>query len=126
MDEFLSIVSRHFRVVVFTASIKRYADRVIDYLDPECSRIHRRLFRESCNSSDVGMVKDITKVTPQISRTVLVDNFKHAFTLQPDNGVLIPSWTGDENDDHLLRLLPLLMALRSLSDVRSILSLRVS
>ena len=40
--------NEYFEVVVFTASVKEYADAILDALDPSNQLIHHRLYRESC------------------------------------------------------------------------------
>jgi len=49
LDLFLREVARWFRVVVFTAGRKEYADPLCDFLDPHCV-IRRRLYRGSCKA----------------------------------------------------------------------------
>ena len=46
--ECLREAGKLFEVVVFTASVKSYADAILDYLDPENTLIHHRLYRDSC------------------------------------------------------------------------------
>jgi CTD small phosphatase-like protein 2 len=44
----LEELSKYYQIVVFTASHACYANKVIDYLDPENKYVCKRLFRESC------------------------------------------------------------------------------
>jgi CTD small phosphatase-like protein 2 len=44
----LEELSKYFQIVVFTASHACYANKVIDYLDPENKYVVKRLFRENC------------------------------------------------------------------------------
>jgi len=46
--ECLQAAHEHFEVVVFTASMKNYADAILDHLDPDNTLIHHRFYRESC------------------------------------------------------------------------------
>jgi CTD small phosphatase-like protein 2 len=43
--EVLSRLSKHFDILIFTASSQAYADPILDYLDPERSIIQHRLYR---------------------------------------------------------------------------------
>jgi TFIIF-interacting CTD phosphatase-like protein len=54
-DLFLRKVSEWYTVVVFTASMPEYADRVLDLLDPTKRMISRRLFRN---------VSHLTRIAP--------------------------------------------------------------
>ena len=49
VDLFLEIVSRWYRLVVFTASLPEYAHPIIDYIDPK-GVINARYFRDVCFS----------------------------------------------------------------------------
>ena len=44
---------------MFTASHRCYADKVLDYLDPDGSLIHHRLYRENCIFTNGVYVKDL-------------------------------------------------------------------
>ena len=46
--EILAELSKICEVIVFTASHECYANKVLNYLDPENVLIHHRLFRNSC------------------------------------------------------------------------------
>lgn len=48
-----------FRVIVFTASEKEYANPILDYLDPDGSLIQARFFRDSCVQHQGLFVKDL-------------------------------------------------------------------
>ena len=47
MDEFLTEMAKYYEIVVYTASLNKYADPLLDLLDPN-RVIRTRLFRESC------------------------------------------------------------------------------
>lgn len=47
VDDFLDTVCEWFEVIVFTASLRAYANPVIDFLDKK-KKIKARLFREVC------------------------------------------------------------------------------
>jgi len=125
LDFFLCKVFEWFEVVIFTASLKQYADPVIDFLDPS-RMVKRRYFREECILSRNGSyVKDLSKYFPDLSRVIIIDNSPLAYSLHKENAIPISDWMGNNPfDEALLELLPFLNALRMTRDVRSILSLK--
>jgi len=124
LDLFLTQMSMHFEIVVFTASIRRYADAVIDLIDPN-GYIAKRCFRPDCTPKGAHFVKDISKVSSDLAKVVIVDNSPICYSNHPDNAVPIPAWFNDPDDTALLSLIPFLIALRSTKDVRSLLRLRL-
>jgi len=124
LDLFLRQVCDTFDVVIFTASLKSYADRVIDMLDPS-HQIKLRLFRDSCIKNSGFYIKDLRTVCPDLSKIVIIDNSPVAYSLNRENAIPITDYFGDNpKDEALLQLLPFLSALRFSSDVRSTLMQR--
>lgn len=124
VDEFLSMVSQWFNLVVFTASLKAYADPVVDLLGPPLISA-RRMYRSACTKRhDGGYIKDLDLLGIPSNKVVVLDNSPVSFSNHRDNAILISGWTNDANDRELLYLLPLLDALRNVHDVRSVLGLK--
>ena len=114
LAEFMTFAARHFEVVVFTASQRVYAERLLDTLDPDAVLVKHRLYREACVLVDGNYMKDLSAIGRDLATTVIVDNSPQAFGFQTENGVPIESWFDDPNDAQLLKLIPLLARLETL------------
>eukprot|EP00916_Digyalum_oweni_P027361 GHVL01044812.1.p1 GENE.GHVL01044812.1~~GHVL01044812.1.p1 ORF type:complete len:423 (+),score=20.80 GHVL01044812.1:1191-2459(+) len=121
---FLQIVSKLFEVVIFTASTKNYADQVINQLDPQGIYVKHRLYRPHCTEVLGGYPKDLRLLGRDIKRCILVDNSPISIAFQPDNGILVNTWTGCFDDKELIDLLVLLQTLVTTNDIQSYLSSR--
>lgn len=124
-DEFLKCVSQWYRLVIFTASVPAYADPMIDWLEKECKYFDARFYRQHCTQSSEGFMKDLTKIEPDLSQVLIIDNSPVSYSLHQENAIGIEGWISDPSDHSLLNLLPFLEALRYTTDVRSLLALRL-
>lgn len=118
--ECLSAVSSFCEVIVFTASLRSYADKVLDVLDPTHTLISHRLYREHCIEVEGLFIKDLRVIAGRrLENMTLVDNSAYSFAYQLDNGVPIISWYEDASDRELCNLAAYLRQTLPLEDVRT-------
>jgi len=121
VDEFLLRASKHYEIVIFTASLSKYADPLLDKLDVH-NVIEHRLFRESCVIEGTAYVKDLRKLNRKLKDTIIVDNSPPSYLFQPANAVPIASWFDDQADTQLLDFCPVIeTTMKNVPDVRCLL-----
>ncbi|KAH7648741.1 hypothetical protein FG379_002211 [Cryptosporidium bovis] len=107
VDKFLDVVTSLFEVVIFTASLSKYANPLLNRLDP-LFKCPYRLFRENCTVDGNSYIKDLSKLGRPLKDIIIIDNSPISYILQPENAIPITSWFNDENDKQLYELIPLL------------------
>jgi len=123
VDNFLRVVGQKFEVVVFTASLAKYADPLLDILDRN-KVVRTRLFREACVHHYGNYVKDLSHLGRKLENSIIIDNSPFSYMFQPDNAIPITSWFNDKNDRQLFDLLPFLDSLQHVDDVSTLLQRR--
>lgn len=109
-EEFLEGMSHYFEVCVFTAALQDYADWVLDQLDPN-KNVKHRFYRQHALPFGTNYIKDLSRIGRPMNRMIIVDNLAENFQLQPENGIMIKSWTGEANDTALTELAPILIGI---------------
>jgi RNA polymerase II subunit A small phosphatase-like protein len=121
VDNFLKAVGEKFEVVVFTASLAKYADPLLDILD-RGNVCKVRLFREACVFHYGNYVKDLTHLGRILEHTIIIDNSPFSYMFQPDNAIPISSWFSDKSDRQLWDLIPILDSMVHVDDVCAVLA----
>ena len=117
VDKFLAEMSKHYEIVVFTASLREYADVLLDRLD--FNRVIRhRLYREHCTRCGDEFLKDIGALGRNLSDIVLVDDSEAPHSLYPENGIRCRAFTGDKRDRELDSIRNFLSEIAIVQDVR--------
>ena len=120
-DYFLNELGKYFEIVIFTAAAEDYADIVLKELDKNNS-VSYKLYRKHTNQSNGIFLKDLNKLGRDINKVCIIDNNKENFGLQPENGLHISSFVGDQNDNELNVLSKELMEIikSNLNDIKPI------
>jgi Dullard-like phosphatase family protein len=120
LEKFLDELKNHYYIIIFTASLKEYADIILDHLDPNNDIFKERYYREHLQEKETCFVKDLTILKRDIKKIIIVDNLPENFREQKENGIYIHSWYSDENDNALMNLLPILFEIieKKVPDVR--------
>ncbi|POM66157.1 Nuclear LIM factor interactor-interacting protein cleavage-specific form [Phytophthora palmivora] len=116
-EEFLVEMAKYYEIVVYTASLSKYADPLLDKLDPE-GTIRYRLYREHCVQYEGSYVKDLSLLDRDLSQTIIVDNSPAAYTFHPRNAIGCSSFIDDPNDRELASISRFLTKYHDVEDVR--------
>ncbi|KAJ6237103.1 scp1-like small phosphatase 4-related [Anaeramoeba flamelloides] len=130
LDYFLERVSKMFEVVIFTASRKCYADKILDRLDPQKETISYRLYRDSCSLFCGSYIKDLSLLNRDLNSVLIVDDLPCSFLFHRENAIKIPPFSfykhvtnrGSDFDFCLETTLQILEQVHIQHDVVSILS----
>jgi len=117
VDEFLLEMSKIYELVVYTASLSKYADPLLDLLDTE-KTIRYRLFRESCTQFRGSYVKDMSMINRPLDQSIIVDNSSLSFQFHPENAIHCTSFFDDLEDRELDVIGAFLAKIKDVPDVR--------
>lgn len=140
-DYFLQQLYQWYDLQIFTASVKEYADPIIDWLEQDVLNLidkkrklsnnkifSKRYYRNDCTyRPGIGYIKDLSKLVNKnddLKNVIIIDNSPVSYALHESNAIMIEGWINDQSDRDLLNLLPMLQSLSFCIDVRYILGLR--
>ena len=116
--EFIKKVAKLYEVVIFTASISKYALPLLDILDIE-KNIKYKLTREHCTFLNGIYIKELKKLNRNLNDLIILDNSPLAYSFDNDNGLPIKAWYEDRDDSELEKVYLLLEFLSKVKDVRN-------
>ena len=121
---FLETLFPFFEMIIWTNSIKEYADPIIDTIEKKGKFFVCRLYRDySTLTNDNKCIKDLNNLGKNIEKIIIIDDFENNFSLQKENGILIKPFIGTDfekkNDTVLIDLLSILLKIiKEFNDVR--------
>lgn len=126
LETFMEEAAQLYELVVYTASLANYADPVLDHIDPK-RRISHRLFREHCVSYNGNFVKDLGRLSRELTNVVILDvnnmqNSPASYLFHPDHAVPIRSYFDDPMDKELEEVMGVLRKMHQAEDVATFLS----
>jgi len=110
-------MSKYYEVVIFTASLSKYADPLMKILDQN-NVASQRLFREHCTYSNGVFVKDMARLGRNLKDVIIIDNSVASYAFQPENGLPILSWYDEKHDMELYNYMEPLKLFSQVNDVR--------
>jgi Dullard-like phosphatase family protein len=117
VKEFLEQMEKFYEIVIFTASVSKYADPLLDIIDKK-GLCPFRLFREHYSLINATFVKDLKRLGRDLKSIIIVDNSPLSYSLHPQNGIPILTWFEDKSDRELFEIIPILEFLSGVPDVR--------
>lgn len=117
-EKFLVDMAKHYEIVVYTASLSKYADPLLDQLDPE-RVIRYRLFREHCVQYEGNYVKDLSLLDRDLTQAIIIDNSPMSYMFHPRNAIGCSSFIDDMSDRELDSISRFLVDFKDAEDVRN-------
>ena len=99
--KFLDDISEFYELIIFNEGEKKYTDLLIDSLEENKIYFEHRLYREHIIIDNNDIVKDLIRIGRDLDKILIVDNMKQNFKLQKDNGILIKSFYGEDDINHM-------------------------
>ena len=93
-----------YEIDIFTAAIKRYADNIVNKLDPNNIYINYRFYREHCIYEGTKSVKKLVRIGRELEKIVFVDNIKYNAKYNMENLYHVSSWKDDVYDNEIVKL----------------------
>nr|XP_020467775.1 CTD small phosphatase-like protein 3 [Monopterus albus] len=124
VKEFLQAVAKIYELFVYTCAKKEYAEKILDFLDPQRKLFRHRLYQDNCVCVLGHYIKDLSILERDLAKTVVLDNAPHTYPYHLMNTIPIKSWSGESTDRELQKLIPYMEKLSAVEDFREVLKKR--
>merc|ERR1712166_1393029 len=101
-------MAKHYEVVIFGDQEQGFVHEICEALDPDQTMIAGRIGREGTMLENGVYIKDLSYLGRKIPGVIYVDFEDKVVPHHTENTVIIPQWEGDEDDRHLIDLMPFL------------------
>ena len=99
---FLRDIKPYYELVSFSNESKYSSEPIIDIIEKKKKYFDYNLYREHLDFIGKEFIKDLSKLGRDIKKVIIVDNISNNFRLNPENGIQIKPFFGDNNDDNIL------------------------
>lgn len=116
LDLFLEEMSKYYNLVLFTASYREYAEKLLNKIDKNSEHILNVLARENCTKYNNNFIKDFRIVlNKNFAREdmLMLDNKVISFAYNMHQGIPILPYYDDDADTELRDIIPYLIELSS-------------
>ena len=97
--KFLKEIKPYYELVSFSNESKYSSEQIIDVIETNKKFFDYNLYREHLTFCGKEFIKDISKLGRDLKKVIIVDNIANNFRLNPENGIQICPFFGDENND---------------------------
>ena len=112
LENFLEVIKDYYEIIPFTSASRDYADIALDLIEKNERKkyFEKRLYREHTTQFGTKYIKELSKLGRDLTKVIIVDNLSQCFKCNTENGILISSFFGeDENDKALIELQKILI-----------------
>jgi len=115
----LKVLNIFYEIIVFTAGKSSYAKAIVNAIDPQKKFISYILNRSHCIMTPTRVLKDLRILgNRDLKDIIILDNSVISFSEQLDNGIYIPTFEGNPNDNELLKIIDFLKEIAEVKDIR--------
>ena len=109
--KFLKNIKPYYELVSFSNESKYSSEPIIDIIEEKNKYFDYNLYREHLTFIGKEFIKDLSKLGRDIKKVIVVDNIANNYKLNPENGIQILPFFGENNDDNVLEELKKILIL---------------